>query len=233
MSTSPAGLRERKKQQTREHIAETARRLFEERGFDHVRVAEVAQEADVAVKTVFNYFPTKEDLFYSRLETFEEELLETVKGRKPGTSVLSAVQRFLQSRSGFLAGAGADTETAAAHLERLRATMRVISESPALLARERQVLDRYTRSLAAAIGEETGARPGDIEPWVAANALIGAHAALLAWVRQETLAGKEIAEIERGWRRQAKRAFGQLENGLGDLGVADVRSSPDPRRRRA
>jgi len=64
------GLRARKKAQTRDLIAETARRLFEERGFDAVTVAEVARKAEVAEKTVFNYFPAKEDLFYSRLEQF-------------------------------------------------------------------------------------------------------------------------------------------------------------------
>ena len=66
------GLRERKKQQTRELIAETARRLFAERGFEQVSVAEIARTADVSEKTVFNYFPTKEDLVYWRLESFED-----------------------------------------------------------------------------------------------------------------------------------------------------------------
>jgi AcrR family transcriptional regulator len=73
------GLRERKKQRTRELIAETARRLFGERGFDRVTVAEVARAAEVSEQTVFNYFPTKEDLVYFRLESFEEELLRTVR----------------------------------------------------------------------------------------------------------------------------------------------------------
>ena len=64
LPSSMTGLRERKKQQTRRHIAETARRLFSERGFEHVPVAEVARVADVAETTVFNYFPRKEDLVY-------------------------------------------------------------------------------------------------------------------------------------------------------------------------
>ena len=97
------GLRERKKQQTREAIAETARRLFSERGFERVTVAEIAREARVAEKTVFNYFPTKEDLVYWRLETFEDELLEAVRGRDPGESVLAAFGRFVLARRGLLA----------------------------------------------------------------------------------------------------------------------------------
>ena len=82
--SEPLGLRERKKQQTRELIAGTARELFAERGFDAVTVAEIARAADVAEATVFNYFPTKEDLFYSRLEAFEEELLEAVRRARAG-----------------------------------------------------------------------------------------------------------------------------------------------------
>src|SRR4029453_18007486 len=99
MSAEP-GLRERKKQQTRQLIADTARRLFAERGFDRVTVAEIAREADVAEKTVFNYFPTKEDLFYSRLEAFQEELLAAIRTREPGETVLAGFRGFLLRQRG-------------------------------------------------------------------------------------------------------------------------------------
>src|SRR3954470_1538131 len=72
------GLRERKKRQTRELIAATAQGLFRERGFDAVTVDEVAGQAGVSRKTVFNYFATKEDLFFSGLELFEERLLAAI-----------------------------------------------------------------------------------------------------------------------------------------------------------
>ena len=89
------GLRERKKAQTRQAIAEAAQRLFAERGFDAVTVAEVAREADVSQGTVFNYFPTKEELFYSGMVVFEAELVEAVRARPPGESVLAAFRGFV------------------------------------------------------------------------------------------------------------------------------------------
>ena len=63
-----------REQQKRQLLAETARPLFAERGFEQVSVAEIARTADVSEPTVFNYFPTKEDLVYSGLERFEDEL---------------------------------------------------------------------------------------------------------------------------------------------------------------
>src|SRR5436190_23239397 len=98
-----AGLRERKKQRTRDLIAQTARRLFNERGFEAVTVDDVAREAEVSRKTVFNYFPTKEDLFFSGLELFEERLLDSIREREPGGSILAAFARFVTDARGLLA----------------------------------------------------------------------------------------------------------------------------------
>src|SRR6266496_368056 len=101
--TAEPGLRERKKQQTHQAIAEAAQQLFAERGFDAVTVAEVARAADVSEGTVFNYFPTKEDLFYGGMEAFEAELVEAVGQRAPGESVPAAFRRFVLERSVRLA----------------------------------------------------------------------------------------------------------------------------------
>jgi AcrR family transcriptional regulator len=219
-SSMGPGLRERKKQQTRQLIADTARRLFAERGFEAVTVAEVARAAGVAEKTVFNYFPTKEELFYSRLEAFEEELLAAVRERAPGESILAAVRGFLMAQRGVLAMQGPDGDEHAT--EQLRTVTRVITESPALLARERQVFAKYAQALAALIAEETGARPGAIEPQVVANLLLGVHRALIDYVRVRALAGAPASQVARELRARAKRAFELLEDGLGDYGVREA-----------
>jgi len=211
------GLRERKKQQTWGLIAQTARRLFQEHGFDAVTVADVAREADVSRKTVFNYFPTKEDLFYSGLELFEARLLEAIRERKPGESILAAFERFVTEPRGLLAADDPDAG------ERPLAVIRLITDSSALLAREQQIYAGYAAALAALIAEETQARPDDIAPWVAANAMIGLHKALVDHVRRRVLAGeRDRARIARGLRAQARQAVALLEHGLGHLGAAGL-----------
>jgi AcrR family transcriptional regulator len=213
MAVEP-GLRERKKARTRQLIADTARRLFAERGFDRVTVTEIAREAEVAPATVFNYFPTKEDLFYSRLEAFEDALLSAVRERSPGQSVLSAFAAFLLGQGGVLSMEG-DEAT-----EQIRTVTRVITESPALLARERQVFDRYARTLGALVAEDTGSDP--VAAQVVANALLGLHRALIDHVRERALAGDTAADIREGVRAEAERAIAQLDRGLRDFGVRDA-----------
>jgi AcrR family transcriptional regulator len=205
------GLRERKKQQTRELLAETARRLFSERGFERVSVAEIARAADVSEKTVFNYFPTKEDLVYWRLESFEAELLEAIRGRALGESVLDAFGRFVRAPRGLLASPDAEAR------ERLAALSRMIASSPALLARERQIFDGYTDSLAALIAVETGA--SGIEPWVVANALMGVHRGLVSFARERIVAGAEASQLAREVQEAAERALVRLSEGLAAFGV--------------
>jgi AcrR family transcriptional regulator len=209
-----AGLRERKKEQTRRHIAETARQLFAERGFEHVTIAEIAAQADVAVQTVFNYFPTKEDLVYWRLSSFEDELLAAVSERSPGASAIEAFQEFLMAQQGLLGQQDPQAR------EELVSFTRMISDSPALQARERQILAGYTDALATLLQEETGAKPQDIVPRVAAGAMIGVHRALIDYTRARILNGDLGPALTRDIRAQARRAFALLERELGDYARA-------------
>ncbi|MFI6319149.1 TetR/AcrR family transcriptional regulator [Nonomuraea sp. NPDC050556] len=196
------GLRELKKRQTRQLIMETAWRLFADRGFDQVTVIEIAREAQVSEATVFNHFPAKEDLFFLPLEAFGARLLEAVGSREG--SVAAAFRRFLESSGGLLDQAAAGDAVA---LERLRTINRVISASPALQAREQQVLGRATEALAEVLG-------GEVEAWVAAHALMGVHRTMLDFVRRGILAGEEPERLASGVRTLTETAFALLERGL-------------------
>jgi AcrR family transcriptional regulator len=209
--TAALGLRERKKQRTRQLISETARRLFSERGFEQVSVAEIAREADVSEQTVFNYFPSKEDLVYSGLETFEDQLLSVIRERPPGQTVIAAFGEFILEPRGLLA---ANDDTAA---RQLIAVTRMIAASPALRAREQQILARYTDTLAQLIADETGARAGDLRPYVVANALIGVHRALITYVREQLEAGTtDRRRLARQVRQRGQNALALLSDGLGN-----------------
>ena len=205
------GLRERKKQQTRQLLADTARRLFAERGFENVSVAEIARVADVSEATVFNYFPTKEDLVYSGLEAFENALLAAVGDRPAGESVIDAFSRFVLEPRGLFA---APDERAA---RELLAVSRMIAASPALLAREEQIFARYTRTLARLIADEVRAPKGDLRPYVTANALIGVHRARIEYVREQLQNEPPDRErLSRDLRRRGQTALELLRRGIGD-----------------
>ena len=193
------GLRQRKKELTRQAIYEAARRLFSERGFDRVTVAEVAREANVSEVTVFNYFPSKEDLFYGGMHFFEEELLDAVRSRKAGESALKAFRRrILESVDGLRS-----RERFAA----IRKATEAYAASPALASREREIVERYTRQLADLLG-------GDVEATAVAAALMGAHRAVVEFVRRRVREGARGEALADEARTQIRRAFGRLEKGL-------------------
>jgi AcrR family transcriptional regulator len=207
------GLRERKKEQTRQLIAETARRLFSERGFDRVTVAEVARAAEVSEQTVFNYFPTKEDLVYWRLQSFEDELLRTIRERESDESALAAFGRFILAERGLLAKRDPQAR------EELAALTRMIASSPALLAREQQIFASYTASLAALLAQETGADAADVRPWVAANAMMGVHSAIVHHARRRIVDGARHPRLAAEVRALAEEALALLGGGLDDYAV--------------
>jgi AcrR family transcriptional regulator len=208
---SELGLRERKKQRTRQLLSETARRLFGERGFEQVSVAEIARVAEVSEATVFNYFPSKEDLVFSGLETFEEQLLSAIRERPRGQTVVAAFRDFILEPRGLLA---VKDEAAA---QELMAVTWMIATSPALLAREQQILARYTDALAQLIAEQTGAGARDLRPYVVANALIGVHRALITYVRERIEAGSHSrGRLAHDVRGRGEEAVALLDDGLSD-----------------
>jgi AcrR family transcriptional regulator len=207
---SESGLRERKKRQTRQAIADAAKRLFLERGFDQVSVAEVARAAEVSEQTVFNYFPTKEDLVYEQMDTFQNELLAAVRERPEGESPLHAFAQFILDRS--------DSAMAGEGKRRVAELTRLVSESPSLMAREHQIVARYTDALAALLAEETGASRDDIEPRLVAEAMTAFHRSLVDFARRRALSRRSSADLAAEIRAAGERALSVLEAGLADYG---------------
>lgn len=205
------GLREQKKQQTRDAIADAAWRLFADRGFPAVTVAEIARAAGVSTATVFNYFPTKEDLVFPRLEAFGERLVEAVAARPAGTSAPAAVRDFVLQPGGLLAAIEHGDRGAT---ERLRTISRMVADSPSLQDREQRAIIGYTDALAGRLAAEAGAPVGDVGAWITANALIGVHRALIELARSRVLADDRVAEIGADVRAEGSRAFALLERGL-------------------
>lgn len=196
------GLRERKKRETRRNLARVAVALFAERGFDAVTVADVARAADVSTKTVFNYFPTKEDLMLDGREAFADELIQRVRERPAGESVLAAV------RAHTLATA---TQIRALPAERRAEFRQVMRDAPTVQARFRQMLSRHDQALARVLAEEGGAGTDDLVPVVAAE-LLGVLAHLAFCDLTGAVSGADVTDA-------IGRAFDLLETGMGSYGV--------------
>lgn len=210
MSDDQPGLRERKKAKTRLAISQIATQLFNERGFDAVTVAEVAAAAEVSVATIFNYFETKEDLFFDREGEVVAAHRRFVRERKPGESVSEALQR------GFHAAIDADA------LPRIVAGdgrfVRTIEASPALRARARVALDKTEAALAETIAEETAAPRSDPTPRIVAALVLAIERILMDDARAAILRGEAAIQVKRRLRRTCDRAFGLLEGGVRGYG---------------
>ena len=202
------GLRARKKRAAREAIASTARRLFAERGYDAVTVAEVAAAADVSEKTVFNHFATKEDLAFAGREERLDRLVTAIAQRPPGTSVLDV---FRAATTAMI------EELVAADDGGLPA---VIGSSRALQERLAMGWEEEAAALTAAIAEASGAPEGDVVPAVLARTLSWTHRAVLRdallGLAQDEHRGRLAARL----RTSANRSYDQLGAGLADYGIS-------------
>src|SRR5260370_26946627 len=145
------GLRERKKARTRRLIADTAARLFAERGYEHVAVSDVAREAEVAEQTVYNYFPTKEQLVTDREGQIESQLCDLIRSRPPAMTPAAAIRDFvLESVAGIRS---IPPKLWRGELGYLAAI------SPAVHRLALELIDRQAAALAAAISDTTAVPP--------------------------------------------------------------------------
>ncbi|MFE3443147.1 TetR/AcrR family transcriptional regulator [Nocardia sp. NPDC059180] len=140
--TEPPGRRERKKAATRQKIADSALRLFLERGYDAVGIRDVAAEADVAVTTLFSHFASKEALVFDQDDNFEQRLTRAVTECTPDESLIPALRREIHAMVRHCAAESATP------------IWRMIDESPALTEYEKSMRLRHAESLATAIAAD-------------------------------------------------------------------------------
>lgn len=210
MNARGSGLRERKKQLARQQISDVATRLFLERGFDEVTIAEVAEAAGVAKMTVTNYFARKEDLVFDQHAELVSHAAEAIAARERGESALAALDRAyfaaLNSRAALVGLAG-------------EGFVKMITDSPALLARLREIDEQREGAIADTLAAETGTPADDITLAVAAAQLAAAHRVLFRQALRMTLEGRTRAETIDELSGMARRAFDQLEPSLGSYAV--------------
>jgi AcrR family transcriptional regulator len=165
------GLRERKKRLMRQQLSDVATRMFMERGFDAVRVTEIAEACGVSEKTVFNYFPTKESLILDRLESTVASLKAGLADPaiSPVQAALSILDGELSAMTSWLASQE-DPVQAGAAIRRFGALRQ---DTPALRAHQSDMMDQFTAIAAAILASQAGLSPEDPEPQIAAAALLG------------------------------------------------------------
>jgi hypothetical protein len=142
------------------------------------------------------------------MDTFERELLAAVRERPEGETPLRAFVRFVLDRS--------DTAMSGDGRRRVADLTRLVSASPSLMARERQLGAKYTEALAELLADETGAAPDDIEPRLAAEAMMAFHRSLIDFARRRALSRGSAADLAAEIRAAGDRALTLLESGLGD-----------------
>ena len=190
--------------QTRARIAEVAARMFLERGFDGVTVAEVAREAGVSSVTVFKHFPRKEDLFLDRTVDAVEILQSAVRDRAPGVDVLASLRaatlRLVDDRHP-LSGVN----------ERSTPFFRTVAASPTLIARAREIAADLQATLATELAQDptfTGDGP------LLAAFFIAGYATVLVETARRLIEGADLPDLLTDHRTRFEHLFEALNNGF-------------------
>ena len=204
------GLRERKKRETREAIARAAWKLFTSRGFDAVTVADIARAAKVSEKTVFNYFPTKEDLVFGAGMQRTAALIEAVRARPEGASIVEPFRRWTMDYLDRVEHDPVESTTAIPRLvmrsDQLRIRLFVGWEQEAVL-------------LGPVIAEQVGEPDDSLLPLVVARTLAWTHRVVFRAAFTRLIEGEDPTRVVADLRAEAHRAYDLLEEGLAGYGA--------------
>jgi AcrR family transcriptional regulator len=164
-----AGLRELKKLRTHAAIVHVAMDLFSERGFDATTIADIAERADIAPRTFFGYFASKEDVVFHDFDALVDSFAARLRRREPGEDTLGAMRTWILEVHGQMSP------------EQEARRRMLVRDTPALAARDRANAARFGAVLAAAIAEDLRVKPDDLRAQLAAAAAVAALDALGRW----------------------------------------------------
>jgi AcrR family transcriptional regulator len=194
------GLRERKKLATRQAISDLATGLFIERGFDNVTVAEIAEAANVAKMTVFNYFPRKEDLFFDRedegREMIREALAQRSQNESPTVAMQNLAHRLMKQRHPFAKFTAGTTRF-----------FHTVMQSPALSARVRELRDEFITDCAKMLADSVGRAHPDPEAHLFASLLMAAWSTAYAEGLRRQRKGRPSGEVRLAFINLIDRGF--------------------------
>jgi AcrR family transcriptional regulator len=167
MEATP-GLRERKKLRTREAIVKAAFELFAERGFEGTTIAQIAEVAEIAPRTFFSYFPSKDDVVFHDFEEQYALVSSWLSDREPGANTFDALR----------AGIGASLEEAgeegAARLAEKRLRNKLVRENESLAAHSEHLRGKFAELVSESVAADLGAAPSDLGPRLVAAAMMAA-----------------------------------------------------------
>jgi AcrR family transcriptional regulator len=195
-------LRERKKRQTRQAITDAAMRLFFQHGFERVTISQIASAANVAEKTIYNYFPAKADLVFDERDEIIQDMLRALRQRPPGEPALAAIRGYFASIPERVAGRRPP--------EPDPAFRELVLGSATLRSYQREVFARFEQALAAELAQQTGVPAGTVEPFITAAAIVSVFRANHEGRTHDTEAPG----------RRTRDALDLLARGLGDYAPA-------------
>jgi AcrR family transcriptional regulator len=226
--TPVEGLRERKKRLMRQQLSDTATRMFLERGFDAVRVAEVAEACGVSEKTVFNYFPTKESLVLDRLESTMDSLRDGLA--EPGVPPVAAALRILDTELGGMTARLAAQDDPAEAIAAYQRFGTLIRATPSLRAYQSDMMDRFVAVAAEVLAHRAGTGPDDPEPQIAATALLGLWRVQFQSLRRFLDGTRTVAEVREAVSAEVRRAARLVDAGLSSFPAFTPQTRGDRRR---
>jgi AcrR family transcriptional regulator len=210
----------------RQQLSDTATELFVERGFDNVRITEIAEACGVSEKTVYNYFPTKESLILDRWQSTPTALLRGLADPAvtPVEAALRVLDGELTSWTSWFAGRPDPSEASA----RVRRFVDLIQATPSLRAYERDMTDRLVAQSARVLAARVGMDPDAPEPQMAAGALLELWRIQGRSLRRHLDATSTSAQIHKLVASDVQRAARLLTDGLASFDTLKRR----PRTRR-